>query len=193
MAIHAFDKDDSFDSRIDPIVRVEAGRLRQRVEEYYKENPGDRILIRLRKRGYRPILRWMKPSDRVDHDGIPPGASGRRKPTIAVLDFEDLTDGRRDQLSKAIPERVRTLLPASANLQPTGKTHAHDGRIRADFLLRGSVQRNGRRVRVIASVLRGNDGIQVWSQTFDRRLADDPFELQDDVAQAIASGIGTGL
>src|SRR5690606_11218813 len=51
IGLHVFDKDASFDPRTDPIVRVEAGRLRQRLAEYYASHPSDRILILLRQRG----------------------------------------------------------------------------------------------------------------------------------------------
>lgn len=176
VAVNAFDKDESFDPRIDPIVRVEAGRLRQRIDEYYQDHPEDRILVRLRKRGYRPVMRWMKPSDRVN------GAVS--KSTIAVLDFDDLTpDKHHAHIAKVIPERIATLLPQMTALRPTGTV----GKFRADYLLKGSVQHTSRRIRVMASVLRQADGAQVWSDTFDRRLTDDIFDLQDELAAAIAS------
>src|SRR5262245_49880787 len=36
VAMEVFDKDSSFDTRVDPIVRVEAGRLRSKLREYYE-------------------------------------------------------------------------------------------------------------------------------------------------------------
>jgi hypothetical protein len=52
-----FDRDDRYDPRIDPIVRVEARRLRARLAEYY-EGPGrgDAIRIELPKGGYVPLI-----------------------------------------------------------------------------------------------------------------------------------------
>jgi len=52
-----FDKDDSFDPRTDPIVRVEAGRLRSKLKEYYAaEGRDDQILIDLPKGSYVPVV-----------------------------------------------------------------------------------------------------------------------------------------
>ncbi len=52
-----FDKDDSFDPRTDPIVRVEAGRLRSKLKEYYaSEGRDDVVLIELPKGSYVPVL-----------------------------------------------------------------------------------------------------------------------------------------
>jgi TolB-like protein/Flp pilus assembly protein TadD len=51
------DRGESFDPRADPIVRVEAGRLRSRLSEYYKtEGSDDAIVIDLPKGGYAPVF-----------------------------------------------------------------------------------------------------------------------------------------
>lgn len=62
IGVEVFDKDDGFDSRIDPIVRVEAGRLRSKLREYY-DGPGnaDDVRIELPKRGYTPSFRYSAP------------------------------------------------------------------------------------------------------------------------------------
>lgn len=52
-----FDRDDRYDPRIDPIVRVEARRLRVRLAEYYAgPGRGDAIRIELPKGGYIPLI-----------------------------------------------------------------------------------------------------------------------------------------
>ena len=52
-----FDRGDDYDPRIDSIVRVEAGRLRSKIDEYYS-GPGraDDILIQLRRGSYAPAF-----------------------------------------------------------------------------------------------------------------------------------------
>jgi serine/threonine-protein kinase len=51
IGVHVFDRDESFDPRLDPIVRVQARKLRQRLTQYY-EGPGvrDPVVIELPKR-----------------------------------------------------------------------------------------------------------------------------------------------
>jgi tetratricopeptide (TPR) repeat protein len=52
-----FDKDESFDPRVDPIVRNEARRLRRKLEIYYMvEGKSDPMLIQLPKGGYVPVF-----------------------------------------------------------------------------------------------------------------------------------------
>jgi eukaryotic-like serine/threonine-protein kinase len=57
IALEVLGRKPSFDPRTDPIVRVEAGRLRGRLEEYYRtEGSGDGLLITLPKGGYVPAF-----------------------------------------------------------------------------------------------------------------------------------------
>ena len=52
-----FDRGDDYDPRIDSIVRVEAGRLRSKIDEYYAgPGRGDGILIQLRRGSYAPTF-----------------------------------------------------------------------------------------------------------------------------------------
>src|SRR5881227_2310440 len=87
IGVQVFGKESSFDPRADPIVRVQARRLRARLVRYYREEGGaDSIVIELPKGGYAPVF---KPRD------VPPG--GRRsigaalvgQNTIAVLPLSD--------------------------------------------------------------------------------------------------------
>jgi hypothetical protein len=53
-----FDKDSSFDPRADPIVRVEARRLRGKLKNYYEtEGAGDVVVIEIPERGYLAAFR----------------------------------------------------------------------------------------------------------------------------------------
>jgi TolB-like protein/Flp pilus assembly protein TadD len=58
IATDVFGRKESFDPRLDPIVRVEATKLRSRLAGYYRtEGQQDRIRIELPKRGYAPTFR----------------------------------------------------------------------------------------------------------------------------------------
>lgn len=53
VGVEVFDRDDKYDPRLDSIVRVEAGRLRTRLDEYYNgEGAASPIRIRLPRGGY---------------------------------------------------------------------------------------------------------------------------------------------
>jgi tetratricopeptide (TPR) repeat protein len=57
------------------------------------------------------------------------------------------------------------------------------------FVLKGSVQRNDRTVRINAQLIDGGSGAQIWSEIFDGDSTD-PFELQDRITGRIAISIG---
>lgn len=58
LGVSVFDREESYDPRIDPIVRVEAGRLRSKLREYYEtDGQGDPVLIDFPKGSYAPALR----------------------------------------------------------------------------------------------------------------------------------------
>src|SRR5260221_625797 len=57
IATEVYEKDQSFDPRMDPIVRVEARRLRDRLKEYYEgEGSGNPVRIELPKGAYAPVF-----------------------------------------------------------------------------------------------------------------------------------------
>ena len=64
IAVEVFERDASYDSSIDATVRVEAGRLRNRLRDYYAdEGKLDRLIIEMPKGGYRATVRERPPTD----------------------------------------------------------------------------------------------------------------------------------
>jgi serine/threonine-protein kinase len=58
LGTQVFGRDESFDPRVDPVVRVEVHRLRARLGDYYQnEGRDDLLLIEFPKGGYAPVLR----------------------------------------------------------------------------------------------------------------------------------------
>ncbi|MBI4892249.1 MAG: tetratricopeptide repeat protein [Acidobacteria bacterium] len=70
LGMEAFQRDAGFDPRIDPIVRVEARRLRSRLEEYYA-GPGaeDQVVIGLPKGGYIPVFELRAGAEAKEEEG----------------------------------------------------------------------------------------------------------------------------
>jgi hypothetical protein len=62
LGIEVFEKSPSFDPRLDPIVRVQAGRLRAKLKEYYlTEGSEDLVLIHVPKGSYIPVFAHTEP------------------------------------------------------------------------------------------------------------------------------------
>src|ERR1051325_5754216 len=61
IATDVFGRGKQFNPRIDSVVRVQAGRLRYKLHEYYStEGKGDRILLELPKGHYKPVFSQME-------------------------------------------------------------------------------------------------------------------------------------
>src|SRR4029077_12724206 len=58
----------------------------------------------------------------------------------------------------------------------------------ADFVLKGSVQAAGKRLRLSFGLEDGPSATQVWTQRYDRQL-DDVFGLQDEIVLHVAAAI----
>ena len=58
----------------------------------------------------------------------------------------------------------------------------------ADYILEGSVMRAGQRLRINVQLVRVRDDFPLWSDRFDRELAD-VFAIQDEISRGIVNGL----
>src|SRR4029434_6176653 len=87
VGVQVFGKESSFDPRTDPIVRVQARRLRARLSRYYSaEGQHDELIIELPKGGYAPLFRRRE--GRLGKKPSLTAALASRN-TVAVLPFAD--------------------------------------------------------------------------------------------------------
>jgi serine/threonine protein kinase/Tfp pilus assembly protein PilF len=124
-----------------------------------------------------------------------------RTPSIAVLPFANMGgDKENEYFSDGLAEEILNFLAQIPGLKVIARTSSFAFRgkeeditkiaetLRVRTILEGSVRRAGSRVRVTAQLIDAEDGSQLWSQRYDRELAD-VFAVQDEIAQAIASAL----
>jgi adenylate cyclase len=127
------------------------------------------------------------------------------KPSIAVLPFDNLTgDPQQEYFSDGMTEEIITALSKVPNLLVIARnsTFSYKGkpvRIRqvaedlgVRYVLEGSVQREGNRVRVTAQLIDAVKGHHLWAERYDRELKD-TFALQDDITGNILSALAVKL
>ena len=132
------------------------------------------------------------------------GASSAR-PSIAVLPFENMSgDKDNDYFSDGLAEEIINLLAKVPDLKVIARTSAfafkgrhEDVRQIASALgvstvLEGSVRKAGDRIRVMAQLITAVDGSHLWSERYDRQLAD-VFAVQDEIAAAITGALRVTL
>jgi TolB-like protein len=90
IAERVFDRDDDFDPTTDPIVRMQAGRVRRSLERYYlKAGAVDTVLIDLPKGCYVPVFTFRTPS--VAFSRTTPEPAADSWPTLLVSPLRNLT------------------------------------------------------------------------------------------------------
>ena len=121
--------------------------------------------------------------------------------TVAVLPFENLSPDASDAfIALSLPEMTLNRLSAVRGLTVmardssfrVGSRPAGAGeigrRLGAGYLVGGSVQRNGEKLRVAARLVDARTGTQLWSERFDGRVAD-LFGMQDEIADHVAAAL----
>ncbi|MGA8222561.1 MAG: winged helix-turn-helix domain-containing protein [Candidatus Acidiferrales bacterium] len=128
---------------------------------------------------------------------------GPHRDTILVVPFEDLSgDTSQDYLSDGLTAEMITRLGAispkqlsaiarSTALQYKGAHKSVEEMARethADYVLEGSCQRQGDRVRITAELFRSRDHGSIWTEAYERN-AGDLLAIQRDVADRIAESL----
>ena len=129
------------------------------------------------------------------------------KMVLAVLPFENLSGNQEQEyFSDGLTEEMITelgrlrsrqlsVIARSAVMRYKRKTKnvAEIGReLSADYLLEGSLRREGQRVRISAQLIRASDQTHLWAESYDRDLVG-ILALQSEVARAVAGQIRLAL
>lgn len=203
IGLEVFDKDESFDPRLDPIVRVEAGRLRAKLTRYYETDGWrDPIVIEFPRGSYAPSFRKAEP-DLLPGRG--PENGSLESKAIAVLPFVDQSsskdqeyfcDGMSVELINALTKvqglrvaawsSTRQLRRQDYDVREIGK------RLRVGAALEGSVRKEEERLRISAQLVDINSGCYIWSETYDRHLKD-VFAIQEEISRAIVTSLKVHL
>ncbi|MEP7362806.1 MAG: tetratricopeptide repeat protein [Acidobacteriota bacterium] len=200
IARKVLNKPSDFDVRLDPIVRVEARRLRARLNDYYAgEGREDSVLIDLGKRGYRP--NFTQRTEKVAEPAIPAIQPVSEGTAIAVLPFADMTeDGNHEYFCDGLTEELIHALTRVPGLHVASRSSAFQfkgtgqdiRKVGAELgvvaVMEGSLRRDGKRLRVTAQLTNASTGFHLWSETYDTEL-EDLFDVQEKISNAIVDTV----
>jgi serine/threonine-protein kinase len=203
IGVDVFDRGKDFDPRTDPIVRVQAAKLRSKLLEYYAgDGASDALVISVPKGSYTAEIRAADHSaQRSRTDEQKTEAAHTR---VAVLPFVSMSaDPDNDFFADGLTEEIINRLAQVPTLQVVARTSAFRFKNRRQDLrevgallnvgaiVEGSVRRAGNQVRVTAQLIDVATGYHRLSRTYQRQF-DDVFALQDELAQAVADEITSG-
>jgi tetratricopeptide (TPR) repeat protein/TolB-like protein len=211
IGLEVFDRREAFDPRVDSIVRVEARRLRYKLDEYYRtEGREDGIRIVLRKGSYVPIFEY-----RSAGNGTAP-TSPRRSMEIALFSLINATSeaGAAEAVSAAeeiqrrlahvlIKEGCFQVLVKSPSQAPTSSDASSNGETAgesavpsavtpgsaADYVVEGSMEFQDDGFRLLVQLQQSADGSYIWSETTDGRLQD--LSCIDHLAQQLVRDLAS--
>ena len=123
------------------------------------------------------------------------------KPSIVVLPFDNMSaEPGQDYLADGIVEAITAALSCIRSFFVIARSSAFTYKGRATnardigkelgvaYLLEGSVQKAGNRLRIIVQLIETEGGAHVWSSRFDGAL-DEFFDLQDRITEQVAGAL----
>jgi len=198
IATDVFGRDADFDPARDPVVRVQAGRLRRALERYYLVAGGeDPVRIDIPKGCYVAVF---SPG---------PGAGGsdaetsRLSPHPRVADWPSvlvrpLADCTRDRELVYLASGLATELAIELGNCGDLRVMLSDDESRQgngaspDFLVQGSVFASGSTVKLVVQLLSANSNEQLWVDTIKAPLEEiNLLSFQENAAAAIVAHIGS--
>ena len=130
-----------------------------------------------------------------------------KRAMLAILPFENLSndptqeyfsDGVTEEtitdLGQLNPEKLGVIARTSAmTYKHTDKTVSQIGQeLHVDYILEGSVRREGKRIRISAQLIRVSDQTHLWAENYDRELKD-VIQVQNEIGLAIAEQVQANL
>jgi adenylate cyclase len=162
IAVSVYGRPEQFDPQVDPIVRVEAGRLRRALDHYYlTAGKGDPIRIAIPKGSYVPTFSTVMQASTANKTltAEPDYSAPKTKPSIAVLPLTNLTgdreqdyfvDGLTEELTAEIMRYQDFQVIASQSTMPFKNKNLDPRELGRDlgvkFLLKGSVRSDSKKV-----------------------------------------------
>jgi TolB-like protein len=169
--------------------------LRSALGETRGEN---RYIVTVPRRGYCFVAAVLRVATPVD---TPPGQGC----TVAVLPFDNVSGLASDaSLAAGIAESILHRLANTAGVKLVAQTSSFTFRgLKVDvrevgrmlgsrYVIEGSLQRAGARLRLTVQLIDASDGMHVWSLMFNVS-GDDVFSVEDRIAQRVARALRHSL
>ena len=174
VGVEVFDRGPAYDPRIDPIVRVEARRLRAKLKAYYASaGRDDQLRIEFPKGSYSPVFR-LRPSRQIK---LKPAADA----AIAVSPFMNFTNSTSNEsFCEGLTEELIHHLAQVPGLQVVVDHRA------SKWNLHGSIRSAQGDLRIIVQLIETSSGAYIWSETYERAIGN-TLSVQEDIAEAVVA------
>ena len=155
------------------------------------------------------LILFIYPGNKSDTKkaGVPTNISVIDK-SIAILPFTNMSnDPDQEYFSDGMSEEIINKLAQINDLRVIARTSAFafkgkgedmreiGRKLNVAYLLEGSVRRAGNRLRITAQLISVADGSHLWSESFDREMAEAAviFDIQDEISLAIVDNLKVNM
>ncbi|MFA7240085.1 MAG: hypothetical protein WC091_08225 [Sulfuricellaceae bacterium] len=185
IGIGVFDRNAAlYNTNEDPVVRVQVGRLRTKLDTYYATLGADAdIEITLPLGSYMPIIRRLQAVS----------SNIRQLPQFEIPPFqcvshhengEELTNGLHNELVHQLFREFGTIAIVHSFSSPDDTA----SRVGINHRIEGCVQIDAERIRTSIRVVETATGSIAWSEQFSRNISH-IFELQEELASSICGAM----
>lgn len=208
IATEVLGRDSSFNPEIDPMVRLEAGKLRRALEMYYfRAGASAEIRIDVPKGSYVPVFELNSPPLSNQVAAPPVAGTTAIGDDIRQLDAQRLgivpfsyqpdhddcrvyAEGLFDQLTVALARyRDIAVIPMPAGADPIPLVSSEGAHLKARFVLSGSVRQSDSCLRITGRLHDADTNSIVWTESFDIEKPVAALESQDRLATYVAGAI----
>ena len=208
IAIKVYGRKSDFDATYDPLVRIQAGKLRRALERYYLVvGERDPLRIDIPKGAYVPVFTAPASGDilplKQQQNSQATALSLANGPSIAVLPFKNLTgDPEKDYFVAGFVEELAIELARyedfhiiDSHLASSFADDVNDSKqlaleLDTHFLLTGSVRMNDRQMKISITLTDAHSGEQLWGEHFQRDLmAVNLIAVQEEIAKETVTHI----
>ncbi|MGB7295930.1 MAG: protein kinase [Candidatus Aminicenantales bacterium] len=154
---------------------------------------------------FQALINDLKAVNLRDIAAVPSRSPQKPSPSIAVLPFADMSPEKdQEYFAEGIAEELINALAHIQDLRVVARTSAFvlkgmnldireiGRKLDVKAVLEGSVRKAGNRLRVTAQLINVEDGFHLWSERYDRDMAD-IFGIQDEITAAIVDSLKVTL
>jgi len=202
IGIDVYGRKPDFDPKTDPIIRIEAGRLRRKLKKYYdKLGKFDPVYVEIPRGNYVPIFRLGPQS--VDQDIAVENPEPKRvhtlaSPVVAVFPFVCSEDDENEYLVVGLGTELVDGLSQTPDLQvlayyttaqfnngPLDLPEISDS-LGIDFAVTGTIRVIGDNLRINVQLIDARSGKQMWCHRFNFER---DFSSIEELEQEIVSNV----
>ena len=201
VATEVFKQDSSFDPQTNPLVRVNAVRLRRMLRQYYNtQGNKDEVIIDLVKGSYAPKISYRKENQKnndIDKNIIQECSF----PSIAILYFSNMTnDSNYENFIFGISQEIQLKLSKIKEIVVIARTAINKSsddfsntknlseKIDVRYVLTGSVYIHNNSIRLIVELDDTSTQKNVWTQDYEKDFnMKGVLAIQDEIAIQVAS------